>query len=219
MSSAPPMTQQRRAHETLCQRPFANHNLEGFRCSAAQQLQINSVADAIRPEEPHHVPHSSQGLRVPRRHDVTDHKPGARCGPIRVNAHNQDSMLASRGLRGVSLVRETHMLKSGAEIPAADISLGQELIDGPIDRRRRDSKYPSTRSTDGHSDHLSPRVDDSTALSSCIEREIKTQKSVDRPPAQALPSAAHEAHYPKACGGCALKASDCKDHVAGPQRS
>jgi len=24
---------------------------------------------------------------------------------------------------------------------------------------------------------------------------------------------------PKACGGCALKASDCKDRVAGPQRS
>ena len=30
---------------------------------------------------------------------------------------------------------------------------------------------------------------------------------------RALPGAAHEAHQPKACGGCALKASDCKDHV------
>jgi hypothetical protein len=36
---------------------------------------------------------------------------------------------------------------------------------------------------------------------------------------RALPGAAHEAHQPKACDGCALKASDCKDHVAGPQRS
>src|SRR5215472_1487437 len=194
MSSAPPMTQQRRAHETLCQRPFADYDLEVFRSSAAQQLQINGVADAIRPEESYHVPHPSQWLRVPRRHDVTDHKPGARCGPVRVNAHNQDTMLASRGLRRVSLLRETHMLKSGAEIPAADISLGQQLVDSPVDRRRRDGKYPSAWSADRHPDDPSPRVGDGTALSSCIEREIKTQKAVDHPPAQTLPGAAHEAH-------------------------
>src|SRR5262249_24748584 len=136
----------------------------------------------------------SQRRRVPRRHDVTDHKPGARCGPVRVNAHNEDTMFASRGLRRVSLLRETHMLKSGAEIPAADISLGQQLVDSPVDRRRRDGKYPSVWSADHHPDDPSPRVDDCTTLSSCIEREIKPQKAVDRPPAQTLPGAAHEAH-------------------------
>src|SRR5262249_50888430 len=156
----------------LSQRAFTDHDLEVFRNSAAQQLQVNGVADAIRPEESYHVPHPSQWLRVPRRHDVTDHKPGARCGPVRVNAHNQDSMLAPRGLGGVSLLRETHMLKSGAEIPSGDISLRQQLVDGPIDRRRRDGKSPSTRSTDRHSDHWSSRVDDGTALSSWAKREI-----------------------------------------------
>src|SRR6516162_8041180 len=151
MFSAPPMTQQRRA------------------------------ADAIRPEESHHVPHPSQRLRVPRRHDVTDHKPGARCGPVRVDAHNEDPMLAFQRLRPVSLVRETHMLKSGAEISPADISLGQELVDSAVDRRRRDGKYPSARSADRHADYPSPRVDYGTALSSCAERQIKTHKAVDRP--------------------------------------
>src|SRR5215813_1752927 len=178
----------------LCQRAFTDHDLEVFRSSAAQQLQINGVADAIRPEESYHVPHPSQWLRVPRRDDVTDHKPGARRGPVRLNAHNQDPMLASRGLRRVSLLRETHMLKSRAEISPGDISLGQQLVDGPVDRRRRDGKYPSAWSADRHPDDPSPRVDDSTTLSSCVEREIKTQKAVDRPPAQALPGAAHEAH-------------------------
>src|SRR5215831_11287535 len=193
MSSAP-MTQHPRAYETLCQRAFADHDLEVLWSSAAQQLQIDGLADAIRPEESHHVPHPSQRLRVPCGNDVTDHKPGARRGAVRVDAHNQDPMLVFQRLRPVRLARETHMLKSGAEISAADISLGQELVDGPVDRRRRDGKYPSAWSTDRHSDHLSPRVDDGTALSPCVEREIKTQKAVDRPPAQALPGAAHEAH-------------------------
>jgi hypothetical protein len=112
------------ARDIYLKRAFTDHDLEVFRNSAAQQLQINGLADAIRSEESYHVPHPSQWLRVPRRDDVTDHKPGARCGPVRVNAHNQDSMLASRGLCRVSLLRETHMLKSGAEISAADIALG-----------------------------------------------------------------------------------------------
>ena len=103
-------------------------------------------------------------------------------------------MLASRGLCRVSLLRETHMLKSGAEIPAGDISLRQQLVDGPIDRRRRDGKHPSARSTDRHSDHLSSRVDDGTALSSWAKREIQTQEAVDRPAAQALPGIAHETY-------------------------
>src|SRR6516164_1216707 len=154
--------------------------------SAPAMTQQRRAADAIRPEESHHVPHPSQRLRVPRRHDVTDHKPGARCGPVRVDAHNQDPMLAFQRLRPVSLARETHMLESGTEISAADISLGQELVDGPVDRRRRDGKYPSARSADRHADDPSPRVDYGTALSACGGGRRKTRKAVDRPAAQAL---------------------------------
>jgi hypothetical protein len=101
MFSVPSMTQQRRAHETLCQRAFAYHDLNVFRSSAAQQLQIDGVADAVWPEVSYHVPHTSQRLRVPRRDDVTDHKPSARRGPVRVDIHNQDPMLAFRRLRPV----------------------------------------------------------------------------------------------------------------------
>src|SRR5262249_7078131 len=164
------------------------------RSSAAQQLQINGVADAIRPEESYHVPHPSQWLRVPRRDDVTDHKPGARRGPVRLNAHNQDPMLASRGLRRVSLLRETHMLKSRAEISPGDISLGQQLVDGPVDRRRRDGKYPPAWSADRQADDPYARVDEGTDLRLWAKREIETQEAVDRPAAQALPGTAHEAH-------------------------
>src|SRR6516165_1836285 len=105
-------------------------------------------------------------------------------------------MLAFRRLRSVASARETHMLESGAEISPGDISLGQELVDGPVDRRRRDGKYPSAWSADRHPDDPSPRVDYGTALSSCAERQIKTHKAVDRPAAQALPGTAHETHQP-----------------------
>ena len=84
MSSAR-RTQQRRAHEILCQRAFADHDFDVLRSSAAQHLQIDGVADAVWPEVSHHVPHTSQRLRVPRRDDVTDHKPSARRGAVRVD--------------------------------------------------------------------------------------------------------------------------------------
>jgi hypothetical protein len=85
---------------------------------------------------------------------------------------------------------EPHGLQPGAEISPKYI--GQQLINGAVDGRRRNSEGAATRTKDHHSGDLSLRIDEGAALAAWMKGNVKPDQTVDCAAPTAMPSAARK---------------------------
>src|SRR5215472_10856898 len=139
-----------RAMGSLRARALAHRQPQVDERATAHRTQYHRGADALRSQQPLHLPVVADGLAVPGNDNITEQHTPNRGAALAVDSGYEEPDLRVRKLP--QRLRQPHGLHRDSEIAANHASLRKQLLSAAGYGRRRDDEQRAPRAEDRHAE-------------------------------------------------------------------